>query len=68
MCSILGLFGVMGKLLNAIKNFYRESKVSVSLGNKLSEFFRVRVGLRQGYVMSSWLFSLYLDGMVRKVN
>ena len=28
----------------------------------------MRVGLRQGCVMSPWLFSLYIDGVVREVN
>ena len=28
----------------------------------------MRVGLRQGCVMSPWLFSFYIDGMVREVN
>ena len=26
------------------------------------------VGLRQGCVMSPWLFNVYMDGVVRKVN
>ena len=26
------------------------------------------VGLRQGCVMSSWLFNVYMDGVVRDVN
>ena len=28
----------------------------------------MRVGLRQGCVMSPWLFNLYIDGVVREVN
>ena len=28
----------------------------------------MRVGLRQGCVMSLWLFNLYIDGVVREVN
>ena len=34
----------------------------------MSEWFPVRVGLRQGCVMSPWLFNLYTDGVVREVN
>ena len=34
----------------------------------MSEWFPVRVGLRQGCVMSPWLFNLYMDGVVREVN
>ena len=28
----------------------------------------MRVGLRQGCVMSPWLFNLYIDGVVREVS
>ena len=31
----------------------------------MSEWFPLRVGLRQGCVMSPWLFNLYIDGVVR---
>ena len=40
----------------------------VRLGNEVSDWFPVRVGLRQGCVMSPWLFNLYIDGVVREVN
>ena len=33
-----------------------------------SEWFPVNVGLRQGCVMSPWLFNVYMDGVVRAVN
>ena len=32
------------------------------------EWFDVNVGLRQGYVMSAWLFNMYMDGVVRELN
>ena len=28
----------------------------------------MNVGLRQGCVMSPWLFNVYMDGVVREVN
>ena len=50
----------------------------VRVANGLSEWFPVCVGLRQGCVMSPWLFNMYMccqrrgvrevDGMVREVN
>ena len=40
----------------------------VRVGNEVSEWFPVRVGLRQGCVMSPWLFNLYMDGVVGEVN
>ena len=47
---------------------YVGSKACVRVGNELSEWFPVRVGLRQECVMSLWLFNLYIDGVVREVN
>ncbi len=34
----------------------------------LSDWFPVRIGLRQGCVMSPWLFNVYMDGAVREVH
>ena len=34
----------------------------------MSEWFSVNVGLRQGCVMSPWLFNVYMDGVVREVK
>ena len=34
----------------------------------VSEWFPVNVGLRQGCVMSPWLFIEYIDCVVREVN
>ena len=30
--------------------------------------FPINVGLRQDCVMSTWLFNVYMDGVVREVN
>ena len=38
------------------------------MGNDASEWFPVNVGLRQGSVMSQWLYNVYMDGVVREVN
>ena len=36
--------------------------------NYVTEWFQVNVGLRQGCVMSPWLFNVYMDGVVQGVN
>ena len=38
------------------------------MGSDLSERFEVNVGLRQGCVMSPWLFNVFMDGVVREVK
>ena len=47
---------------------YVDSKACVRVRNDVSQWFSVNVGLRQGCVMSPWLFNVYMDGVVRKVN
>ena len=37
-------------------------------GRNTSEWFLVNIGLRQGFVMSPWLFNVYVDGLVPEVN
>ena len=46
--EVLRLYGVGGKLLNAVKSFYEDSKACVRVGSEVSEWFPVNVGLRQG--------------------
>ena len=34
----------------------------------MSEWFPINIGLRQGCVMSLWLFNVYMDDVGREVN
>ena len=67
MWQMLRVYGVGGKLLKAVQNFYVDSRACVWVGN-VSEWFPGNVGLRQGCVVSPWLFNVYMDGVVRAVN
>ena len=62
------VYGVGGKLLKAVQSFYVDSRACVRVGTDVSEWFLVKIGLRQGCVMSPWLFNVYMDGVVREVN
>ena len=46
------VYGVGGKLLKAVQNFYVDSRACVLVGNDVSQWFPVNVGLKQGCVMS----------------
>ena len=68
MWQVLRLYGIGGKLLGAVQSFYMESRACVRVGCEVSNWFPVKVGLRQGCVMSPWLFNVYMDGVVREVK
>jgi len=55
-------------MLNGVKSLYVNSRACVGMGNSVSNWFPVQVGLRQGCVMLPWLFNDYIDGVVREVN
>ena len=59
MWQMLTVHGVEGKLLK-VQSFYVDCRASVWVGIDVSEWFPVSVGLRQGYVMSPWLFNIYI--------
>ena len=54
--------------MKLVQSFYIESRARVRVENDVSEWFPVNVRLRQGCVMSPWLFNVYMDGVVRVVN
>ena len=53
-------------MLQIVSNI--DSRSCVRVGNNVSEWFVPNVGLREGCVMSAWLFNVYMDGVVREVN
>src|SRR5215469_16954900 len=51
-----------------MKGLYNDSRTYVRVEGVLGRKFEVSVGLRQGCVMSPWLFNLLMDGIVREVK
>ena len=66
MINMIGM--VCRKLMKVVQNFYANSRVCVRVGNDVSEWFPVNVGLRQGCEMSPLLFNVFMYGVVRVVN
>ena len=52
-------------MLKAVQSFYVDSRACILLGMDVSECFPVNFGLKQGCVMSPWLFNIFMDGVVR---
>ena len=68
MWQMLRVNGAGIKLLKGMQSFYVDSRACVRVGNDVSEWLTINVGIRQGCVMSPWLFNVYVDGVVQEVN
>ena len=68
MWRVLRGYGVNGKLLRAVQCMYEGSEACVRVCREESEWFEVNVDLRQGCVMSPWLFNVYMDGVMKEVR
>ena len=55
-----------GRLLRAIKLLYKKSEDCVRVKDELSSWFTITQGVRQGCVMSPWLFNVFMDKIVRE--
>ena len=65
---MLRMYDVDGKLLNRIKTMYINCPACVRVKGGESELFRVDSGERQGYIMSSWLFNVHMDAVMKEVK
>ena len=64
--DVLKIYGVGGKLLNAVKAFYENCRAKVRVNYVESESFSISVGVKQGCVMSPWLFNIFMDGVMKE--
>ena len=55
-------------MLKVVQSLYTWNKACVRVCRKEGEWFEVGVGLKQGCVMSPWLFNLFMDGVMREVR
>ena len=66
--QLLKIYDVGDKLFNGIKSMYDNSLVCVRVKGGESEWFRIDSGVRQGCIMSPWLFTVYMDTVMEEVK
>ena len=60
--------GVPGYILRILVFWYENQAMSVRWGNLLSESFHVSNGVRQGGILSAYLFNVYIDDLSSRLN
>lgn len=68
MWKVLDLYGVPGKLLNLVKELYRDCECKVIHCGKTGDGIPLQQGVRQGCILSSLLFITVLDCIMLTVN
>ena len=56
------------QILLIIENWFKNSSTCVRFGNLFSNFFTMQCGVRQGGVLSPYLFATYIDTVIERVK
>ena len=62
------MYDVGGKFFSGIKSMYVESSACVRIKGGVSERCRIDSGVRQECIMYPWLFSVYMDGVMKEIK
>ena len=65
--AILACIDVPGKILRLFKKLYGDSQSCVRINGKLSEWFNINSGVRQGCVAAPDLFNCVVDHLMSRV-
>ena len=65
---IMKYYGIPSKIISLVKMSYKNFSCAVEHEGKLSKWFPVMSGVRQGCVMSGFLFVLVIDWIMRKTT
>ena len=65
---IMKYYGIPSKIINLVKMSYKNFRCAVDHEGKLSKWFPVMSGVRQGCAMSGFLFVLVIDWIIRKTT
>ena len=64
----LSNLGISGLMYKALLSIYDNVRCSVRINGKLTEWFDVNCGLKQGCSLSNILFNLYINDLIVKIN
>ena len=66
--KILKEMGIPDHLTCLLRNLYVGQQASVRTGHGTTDWFQIRKGVRQGYILSPCLFNLYAEYIIRNAG
>ena len=61
LCKILKEMGIPDHLTCLLRNLHACQEATVRTGHGTTDWFQIRKGVRQGCILSPWLFNLYAE-------
>ena len=68
MWKILQGMGLPGNLTCLLGNLYASQEATVRTGRGTTDWFQIRMRVRQGYILSPCLFNLYAEYIIRNAR
>ena len=59
--KILKEMGLPGYLTCLLRNLYARQEVTIRTGHRTTDWFQIRIGVHQGYILSPCLFNLFSE-------
>ena len=66
--KILKEIGIPEYLACLLRNLYAGQEATVRTRHETTDWFQIRKGLHQGCILSSWLFNLYAEYIMRNAG
>jgi len=65
--AVLRRYGISDRVCHLITLLYRQTSATVRMGSDESEAFDIESGVKQGCILSTLLFNIYIDFVLRQI-
>ena len=59
---------VKGNLFRVVKDIYKCVKACVRVNEEYTDYFNCKVGLKQGYLLSPMIFSIFINDLAKLIQ
>ncbi len=66
MWKILTHYGIPDKFVNIFRAMYNEFSCCIKTASGYTEFFKILSGVKQGYILSPFLFVIIIDFVMKQ--